>query len=898
MTGEVLAWLDGPAAARLLAVLGHFCWQGAAVWAGAVLVGRGLAGRSAGVRYRAELAAFGLLCACPAVTWVVAGSGGGGGLILRGEAHAKPRAVVGGGESIPTLSVAGGGSPAEPAVLPSVPSVGEVVAGPPAPRLSAWVLGLYGVGVCVGGLRLVAGAAGVAALKRSLVPVPDDVRERVDALAARLGLRRAPRAGFSKFARVPCAAGWVRPAVVLPLAWAGRVPPDVLDAALAHELAHLRAGDVWVNLVQRLAETVLFYHPAVWLLSGRVRSARELCRDADAARALGDPAAVARGLEFAASFAAPPRRRGALFCPSFGDESMPLLSRVNALLGRPPRRPRAGFAPAAAAVAGVGLLAAAIPLTALAAAWAARPTADPPEEIAEAPEVTEEGVMEDAAAVADIPPEPTADDEAPEMNEIGAFGQVGARRAARWRALEDLWSDRFEGTWQLDGGGALAETQDENPYNVPKELWADDYGAHSFSTLPPYWLEHYPAEKRFEVWAPRQWDELKAMLPPDERKTLADRMRRAADELGTPEGGGEYALARTVRKTAAYLDGTGTATPEDLKYDFRSRGVFLGNYASPRNPVRLQLKTSAGTLRFDTGWDCGPEADAPGAAKYPACWEWWRVWRLDPIDHLPPLVKASYFRSTVLWAAEQGFTPPDHVLGYWEEVQGVADARVKAAAVLALRPAWAGKFHEKVMSTPITRAFRGLTAAEALYEAGDAVGVAVQLDRPSLTGAGLDPDRPADFAVRGKTLYELLYVKALWGVDELPPVGRRISGEPLWRVTITGRGDDEPGKVTVRYPLPADVPGRAAFAERLPGLLDRIASAAAIEVEADGDAFAVTARRYDHSDVDGLIRAFRDGGEAGLTRHVARCEAEIAFGNATEKLHGPLYPGSRIYSSH
>ena len=119
-----------------------------------------------------------------------------------------------------------------------------------------------------------------------------------------------PRVGFSGLVRAPCAAGWVRPAVALPLAWAGRVPPEVLDAALAHELAHLRAGDLWVNLLQRLAETVLFYHPAVWVLSARVRVARELCRDADAARVLGDPAAVARSLEFAASFPDPRRCGG------------------------------------------------------------------------------------------------------------------------------------------------------------------------------------------------------------------------------------------------------------------------------------------------------------------------------------------------------------------------------------------------------------------------------------------------------------------------------------------------------------------------------------------------------------------------------------------------------------
>src|SRR6185369_6619146 len=55
--------------------------------------------------------------------------------------------------------------------------------------------------------------------------------------------------------------------------------PDQLRAILAHELAHIRRHDFVVNILQRCVESILFYHPAVWWLSKRIRAEREHCCD-------------------------------------------------------------------------------------------------------------------------------------------------------------------------------------------------------------------------------------------------------------------------------------------------------------------------------------------------------------------------------------------------------------------------------------------------------------------------------------------------------------------------------------------------------------------------------------------------------------------------------------------
>jgi ankyrin repeat protein/thiol-disulfide isomerase/thioredoxin len=57
---------------------------------------------------------------------------------------------------------------------------------------------------------------------------------------------------------------------------------------LAHELAHVRRHDYLVNLLQSVIETLLFFHPAVWWLSRRIRIERENCCDDAAVALLGD----------------------------------------------------------------------------------------------------------------------------------------------------------------------------------------------------------------------------------------------------------------------------------------------------------------------------------------------------------------------------------------------------------------------------------------------------------------------------------------------------------------------------------------------------------------------------------------------------------------------------------
>ena len=77
----------------------------------------------------------------------------------------------------------------------------------------------------------------------------------------------------------PILVGVFRPMILLPAAALAGWDPQQLEMVLLHELAHVRRYDNLVNLLQRIVESLLFFQPMVWIVSGWVRREREHCCD-------------------------------------------------------------------------------------------------------------------------------------------------------------------------------------------------------------------------------------------------------------------------------------------------------------------------------------------------------------------------------------------------------------------------------------------------------------------------------------------------------------------------------------------------------------------------------------------------------------------------------------------
>jgi beta-lactamase regulating signal transducer with metallopeptidase domain/predicted nucleic acid-binding Zn-ribbon protein len=163
-------------------------------------------------------------------------------------------------------------------------------------RLPLVVL-IWSCGAGLLALRLLLGLLWVRRLSyRAERPTDKAWQTRLQAMARTLGIARDVRLGLVDDVPGPVTAGWWRPVVLLPAALITRMPPDLLEALLAHELAHIKRHDYLVNLIQSGIEIVLFYHPTVWWLSNRIRVEREQIADDLAASMLGEPRRLALAL--------------------------------------------------------------------------------------------------------------------------------------------------------------------------------------------------------------------------------------------------------------------------------------------------------------------------------------------------------------------------------------------------------------------------------------------------------------------------------------------------------------------------------------------------------------------------------------------------------------------------
>ncbi len=161
-----------------------------------------------------------------------------------------------------------------------------------------WLVTAWALGAGLLALRMALGLAWVRRIGRNSPDISDAAwQARLTQLASRFGLTRPIDLRVSSDIDSPVAAGWWRPIVLVPAALVARMPPDLLEALLAHELAHVRRHDYLVNLAQSAVEALLFYHPVTWWLSRRIRVEREQIADDLAAQVLGEPRRLALALQ-------------------------------------------------------------------------------------------------------------------------------------------------------------------------------------------------------------------------------------------------------------------------------------------------------------------------------------------------------------------------------------------------------------------------------------------------------------------------------------------------------------------------------------------------------------------------------------------------------------------------
>jgi len=240
-------------------------------------------------------------------------------------------AMVGAPVATATLLWPSAGTPAEAAAQGAVVwPVVTVTASDRFEPLMPWLVMGWAAGVLICCGRLLGGWMMLERMKHSAsIAVADELSLLLDGLARRMRVSRPVRLAGSALVQFPVVIGWLRPVILIPPAAIAGLSPEQLEAVLAHELAHIRRWDALVNMIQRVVESLLFYHPAVWWLSGRIRQERENCCDDAAAEICGSALGYAKALHELES------RRGApaLALAATGGD---LAARIRRLLGGAP----------------------------------------------------------------------------------------------------------------------------------------------------------------------------------------------------------------------------------------------------------------------------------------------------------------------------------------------------------------------------------------------------------------------------------------------------------------------------------------------------------------------------------------------------------------------------------
>jgi len=310
----------------------HFLWQGlviAILYAAARLIAARTS--SPQTRYLLACAALGAMMAAPIVTWQ-----------LMRPADASPEAMY----RIRSTPATASTDIATSSSLPD--SVHATVSGVQPEPLLVWVVLVWFAGAMVLWVRLAGGWVVAARMRSMLVRrAPPEWQQSLQELGTRIGLSRPVRLLVSALVQTPTVVGWLRPVVLVPVGALTGLPAEHMEALLLHELAHIRRHDYLMNILQSVAESLLFYHPAVWWLSGHIRTEREMCCDDVAVSITGD------ALTYASALAKLESYRPAYLNAAIAANGGSLRNRIARLLGQPPQVVRTGLGPGVIAVAGL-----------------------------------------------------------------------------------------------------------------------------------------------------------------------------------------------------------------------------------------------------------------------------------------------------------------------------------------------------------------------------------------------------------------------------------------------------------------------------------------------------------------------------------------------------------------
>ena len=129
-------------------------------------------------------------------------------------------------------------------------------------------------------LKLVSGLVYIERLKNQAVAIQESKWNNIfEELMNQVSISKPVRLCESQIAKSPMTVGFFKPLILVPASLLSGLEAQTIQAIIAHELAHIQRKDYLMNIAQVITESVLYYHPAVWWISEKIRTERENCCD-------------------------------------------------------------------------------------------------------------------------------------------------------------------------------------------------------------------------------------------------------------------------------------------------------------------------------------------------------------------------------------------------------------------------------------------------------------------------------------------------------------------------------------------------------------------------------------------------------------------------------------------
>lgn len=140
--------------------------------------------------------------------------------------------------------------------------------------LSVWLLGAV-----IFSLRLAGGWWYIVNLKRNSTPIGAPWIQRLNDLSYKLGIKQWVELASSASISSPIVFGYLKPIIIVPTSMLTGLTTEQIETIFLHELAHIKRHDYVINVIQTFIESIFFFNPFVWIISGWIRAEREHCCD-------------------------------------------------------------------------------------------------------------------------------------------------------------------------------------------------------------------------------------------------------------------------------------------------------------------------------------------------------------------------------------------------------------------------------------------------------------------------------------------------------------------------------------------------------------------------------------------------------------------------------------------